>query len=223
MDFNRKTLVLALLLVLGSAASAVASGWVGENGLVRLSFAEGKEIQSVKTQEAGDGGLTLVDLYAYLTDVDPVKLNGEVFLGLGALEMTLKIEGAEGSIVKQEIPAPNHSLGRGNGEIISGLPNGIILEEDATLLVHWQIMFKGKPENVVFCLDLEGGITRFRSPDVKAAQPYALYTGRLISHQQGTLFGAGCVPAYLNFTGQPDLTPLHTKESWQDIGVYEKR
>jgi hypothetical protein len=217
------SILLTMLLLIGSADLASASGWVGENGLVRLSFTKGEELQGVTNVSEGEGGVTIVDLYAYLTDVDPVKLNGEAFLGLGAMEMTLMIEGAEGKITSQDFPVPCHSLGRNTGEVMAGIPDGLELEKEATLLVHWQIMFQGQPKNVVFRLDVDGGITRHRTEGVKEAQPYAMYTGRLVSKQHTSLFGAGYVPAYLNYEGETDLTPIRGKESWQDVGVYQKR
>ncbi len=217
-----KSLVL-MLLVLAVGSSVSASEWCGENGTIRLSFTAGEELQAVSTMSAGKKGIIIVDLYAYLTDVDPVKKNGEAFLGIGGLELNLLIEGAEGFITSQEFPVANRSVGRLPGEVVVGLGPGIMLEEDHTQLVHWQVMFQGTPKNVVFRLADEGGISCQRTPGCAEARPYALYTGTNESKQYISIFGTGYVPAYLNFEGDVDLNPQHGNVSWQDLGIYEKR
>ena len=214
-------LLMLLLLTIGSAASA--SDWCGENGLIRLSFSTGEELQAEKTISDESKGVTIVDLYAFLTDVEPVKRNGEVFMGTGAIEFTLIIEGAEGFITSQEFPVPSRSVGRRPGEIVTGLDPGIMLEKDHTQLVHWQVLFQGTPKNVVFRLDPEGGISCKRTPGCAEARPYGLYTGTIASRQGGSIFGAGYVPAYLNFEGEADLTPQHGNVTWQDVGLFESR
>lgn len=218
--FTKKMILVLALMV--AASSSIAAEWCGENGLIRLSFAEGKELQAIKNTDA-ESGVTMVDLYAYLTDVDSVKKDGEVFLGIGALEFSLVVEGAEAFIVSQEFPMMNFSVGRRPGEIVVGFDPGIVLEKDHTQLVHWQIMFQGNPENIVFRLDSEAGVSCATTPGCPEAAPFGLYTGTESSHQVGSFFGVGYVPAYLNWKNDPDLTPQHGKQTWQQVGDYEKR
>lgn len=208
------------LLLMAGAAQAQ---WCGENGVIKLSFTEAPSLQSVATVPAGDKGVTIVDLYAYLTGVEPLQKDGEAFVAIAGLEMTLLIEGAEGFITAQDFPMKNRSVGRRPGEVIAGMYPGISLDQKQTQLVHWQILFQGHPQNVVFRLDPDGGVTSKRTPGVREAHPYALYTGTEASKQVGSIFSAGYVPAYLNYSGKPDLTPLRGKVTWQEAGVYQKR
>ena len=217
-----KKMILILGIIAASSSGALAE-WCGENGLITLSFAEGPELQSILNTEAESKGVTMIDLYAYLSDVDAVKRDGEVFLGIGALELTLVVEGAEAFITSQEFPVANRTVGRRPGEVIVGLDPGINLEKENTQLVHWQVMFQGTPKNVVFSHDPEGGVSCERTPGCSEAKPYALYTGTNASRQISSIFGAGCVQAYLNFEGEANLTPLRGNETWKDVGIYEPR
>ncbi len=215
-----RSFVFSLLLI---TLPAAASTWCGENGVVRLSFTEGDALQPTKTMESGGKGITTVDLYAYITDADAVKLDGVAFLHMAALEFTLLIEGAEGFITSQEIPVPNRSVGRRPGEVLVGMDPGISVKNGRALLVHWKVLFQGQPENVVFKLDPSALISCERIEGCPEGQPYGLYTGSDSDGQLGSLFGLGYVPAYLNFSGEPDLEARHSRQSWQDVGVYQKR
>lgn len=216
-----KLALILTIMVLGS--SNAAAEWCGENGLIRLSFTEGEQLQSTMTIGAESKGVTMIDLYAYLTDMDSIKRDGEAFLGVGAIELSLVVEGAEAFITSQDFPVANRSVGRRPGEVIVGLDPGIKLEEGQTQLVHWQVMFQGTPKNVKFTLDPDGGISCGRTPGCTEARPYALYTGTNASRQISSIFGAGCVPAYLNFEGEADVSPLRGNETWKDVGIYDKR
>ena len=223
-----KKMVINLLIVLGlmlaGCAAVQASDWCGENGLVRLSFTEGSDLQGVKTVEAAEKGVTTVDLYAYLTDMDPVKLNGEAFLGIAAVEFTLLIEGAEGFIISQEFAMANRTVGRRPGEVMVGFDPGLSAKTGSAEVVHWKIMFQGTPQNVVFRLDPDALLSCQRTAGCPEGAPYALYTGNDACKQMGSIFGAGYVPAYLNYSmAEPDLSPVHGKQTWQDVGLYEGR
>lgn len=89
---------LAAALVATVAGPAEASVWCGENGLIRFSFAAGDSLVETGTTGEPQGGVTLVDVAAWLTDVDAVARNGDAFLRLGGAELTLVITGAEASI-----------------------------------------------------------------------------------------------------------------------------
>jgi len=206
-----------------AAGTATATDWCGENGLLRLSFTEGEELQAVKNIETDGKGVTTIDLYAYLTDMDSVKRDGEAFLGIAAVEFNLVIEGAEGFITSQIFAMANRSVGRRPGEIMVGLDPGLPIKGGSTQVVHWTILFQGNPENVVFRLDHNDLLSCVRTEGCQDAHPYALYTGNDASNQLGSLFGAGYVPAYLNFKGEPDLAPVKGKQTWQEVGIYDAR
>jgi len=76
---------------------------------------------------------------------------------------------------------------------------------------------------VVFRLDPEALISCPRTEGCSEGRPYALYTGNDACKQLGSIFGAGYVPAYLNFKGEPDLTPVRAQQTWQDVGLYDPR
>ncbi len=217
------TLLAACLVVMFTMGSAAASDWCGENGLVRLSFTEGDELQPVKTVETDGKGVVTVDLYAYLTDMDPVKKNGEAFLGIAAVEFTLVIEGAEGFITSQEFAMINRTVGRRPGEVMVGFDPGLPVNDGQTQVVHWEILFQGNPKNVVFSLDPDALLSCTRTEGCSEGRPYALYTGNDACKQLGSIFGAGYVPAYLNYEGEPDLTPLRANQTWRDVGLYDAR
>ncbi len=214
---------LLILCVFMLAGSAAGSEWCGENGVVRLSFTPGPELQAVRHATSGDKGITMVDVYAYLTDLTPLQKNGEAFLGLGALEMNLLITGAEGFITSQEFPVANRSIGRKPGEVIAGFSPGIRLTEGPVELVHWKVMFQGRPEDVVFRLDTADGLTAQRTEGMAGLGCSALYTGMRDLGQIGDIFGDGGVPAYLNPQKEPDLRVRHSKLSWRQVGRYQAR
>ena len=217
---------LALLICSVSGlllAPASVAGWCGENGVVRFSFEEGPDLVSVANVPAGENGVTMVDLYAWLTDVVPLQKNGEAFLGMAALELQLVIEGAEGFILKQEYPQESKQVGKSLGNCIVGFSPGLKFTDGATQLVHWQIMFQGSPENVVFRLDPEGLITCERTEGCSGSGVSALYTGTQESRFIGSIFGAGYQAAYLNYDGEPDLKPVTGTVSWEEVGEFSRR
>ena len=216
--------VVALSLVLFLAGGpASATVWCGENGMVRFSFVEGDDLVDVFESPAPVGGVTGVDVYAWLTDVDLVAYKGEQFLRMGGFELELTIEGAEGFILSQEFSEKALNVGSKNGTIAAGLVTGQRLQEGRTLLVKWQIMFQGRPQNVRFGLDPEGSRTCGKSEECAEAAPAMIYVGVQNSDTIGAMFGAGYVPAWLNPSGEPDRTPIHAKQSYQDIGLYQKK
>ncbi len=216
-------ILTASLMVLAVVSVASASDWCGENGLIRLSFSEGEELQPVFNVEPNGTGVTTIDLYAYISDFDLVEKNGEAFMGIGAVEFNLIIEGAEGFITSQVFSMANRSVGRRPGEVMVGLDPGLTVKTGIAQVVHWEILFQGTPENVVFRLDRENLLSCIRSEECQECRPYAMYTGNSTSRQLGSLFGAGYVPAYLNFKGEPDLEPLRGDQTWQEVGLYKKR
>ena len=217
--------VAVLVAVLAAGAGpAAASVWCGENGLVRFSFAAGDSLVETATTGEPDGGVTIVDVAAWLTDVDAVARNGDAFLRLGGAELTLRITGAEASIIGQEFPdAKALNVGPAPGNIAVGFHPGLRVSGGRTLLVRWKVLFQGRPTNVRFGLDG----TALRSCGTLAGCPeagtQALYVGSDSANQYDSMFGAGYVPAWLNPTGTPDTTPVTGKASWRDVGVFQAR
>ncbi len=212
-------LLLAMTVV---TMPAVASDWCGENGVVRFSFAEGDEL--VEVFDAGEpvNGVTTVDVYAWLTDVDMVAYDGERFLRVGGFEMELTIEGAESFLLQQEFPGEVVNVGRKIGSLVVGYLPGQRLKNNRAYLVHWQVMFQGRPENVRFGLQANGAPSCNTLEGCPEAAPLGIYVGVESSGHLGAMFGAGYVPAWLNPTGDPDRTPVHAKQSYADVGRFTK-
>jgi hypothetical protein len=212
----------AAAVVLAAALTtlpAAASTWCGENGVVRLSFTKGDTLQSVATIAPPTQGPTLVDIWAYLDDVDPVEIKDEKFTGIGGLEMRLVIDGAEGAIVKQDFPFVHVNVSPSPGLVLVGIDPGQKLQQGRALLVHWQVAFMQPPQDVTFRLDPNSLQSCKTMPDCVGSGSYALYTGTVASNLVTYIAGAGCAPAFLNWKRAPELRPLRGKTSWQDVGV----
>ncbi len=222
--FNSRRLVPVLLAVALAlpAGTATASEWCGENGVVRFSFVAGDKIVDVLDTGEPTKGVTTVDVYAWLTDVDPVAQDGEKFLRVGGFELQLTIEGAEAFILQQEFPSEVLNVGRKLGNIAAGLLPGQRLGDGRAFLVKWEVMFQGRPENVRFGLDGKGAVSCGTLEGCPAAEPPMIYVGVEGSGQLGSMFGGGYVPAWLNPAAEPDQTPVHAKQSYVDVGIFTK-
>lgn len=217
---------LALAVLTGAvllAVPAMGAVWCGENGVVRFSFAAGEDFVDVWQTGDAENGVTMVDVYAWLTDVDPVAYEGEQFLHLGGYELDLAITGAEAFIIAQEFPGEVLNVGRKNGNIAVGFVPGQRLVDGRVLLVKWQVMFQGRPENVRFGLSGAESMTCSKAEGCAEDAPPMIYVGVESTSKLGTLFGAGYVPSWLNPTGDPDRTAVHAKRSYADVGRYVKR
>jgi hypothetical protein len=215
---------LAAALVATTAGPAAASVWCGENGLIRFSFAVGDSLVEIGTTGEPQGGVTLVDVAAWLTDVDAVARNGDAFLRLGGAELTLVITGAEASIIGQEFPdAKALNVGSAPGQLAVGFHPGLRISEGRVLLARWKVLFQGRPANVRFGLDPAGLKSCATLAGCPEAGTQALYAGADTANQLDCLFGAGYVPAWLNPTGTPDTAPVTGKASWRDVGVFQAR
>lgn len=219
--FAKSSLVIAACAVLAGPASA--STWCGENGVVRLSFTQGEDLTSVTTVAPGEGGATLVDLWAYLDEVEPMMRDGEVFLAIGGFELKLVIEGAAGSVVSQEFPFPRLNIGKEPGTCIVGIDPSARLAQGRTELVHWQILFPEPPQKVIFRLDPDALPSCKTVPGCPGSGAFMLYNGTVDAKQVSDMFGAGCVPAYLNWPQAPEVKALRGTTSWRDVGVYTPR
>ncbi len=220
-----KMIALAGLLTVAwftaTEGAALASDWCGENGVIRFSLAAGDSLVEVLETGEAVNGVTTVDVYAWLTDVAEVSRAGEKFLRVGGVEMKLSIEGAEAFLLQQKFPTQVLNVGAEIGTIIAGFVPGQRLNKGSTLIVQWQVMFQGRPENVRFGLDPAGTMSCATVEGCSEASPSAIYVGVESSNQLGAMFGAGYVPAWLNPSDEPDVTPVHCSQSYQDVGLFQ--
>gem|GEM_PF-1101682 len=215
---------IALILLMGLIATpALADQWCGENGLVRFSFSEGDSLVSVHTTGEPEGGVTTVDLWAWLTDLDPVSRDEEAFLAVGGFELQLVIDGGEAFILEQNFPGEVLNLGQSMGSCVTGFEVAASLRTGQVQLVHWKIMFQGRPEDVTFRLDPTGLPSCGRVEGCDGSGSSALYIGAEGSRQLDAMFGAGYVPAILNPTGKLSLEPVRGTSTWQDVGTFVAR
>jgi len=214
----RISIVTAVLIA--SAATAGASTWAGQLGTIRLSFSEGPEFEHVLRSEPLPRVGVIVDLYALMTDLPPVVFNKERILSVGGYELQLKVDGAEWKILKTDLPELSVNAGTTKGCLYVGKYNGIEFVDGVAQLVHWRLQLLGELENVVFSLDPAG----LNSCQVIEGCPdtgtQAIWTGSGASNQVGLVFGAGYVPAYLNWTcDELDLTPVRGTVEWEELGL----
>lgn len=232
---NGKTLILkqaALTVVLLTAwlipsillpPLAGASTWCGENGLIRFSFSEEDSMVTVMDTGEPVNGVTTFEVYAWLTDIDPVAHDGEAFLHLGGMEFQLTITGSEFFILEQVFPSQALNVGKKMGQIAAGLHPGERIRDGKVFLVKWKVMIQGRPENVRIGLDPQGLMSCAELEGCPEGEPKALYVGNDGSNQVGLMFGAGYVPSWVNPTEVPDQSPVHGKHSWRDVGIIEER
>jgi hypothetical protein len=215
------TLVLAGVFLL--PVSAGASLWCGDNGVIRFSFVEGDSLVTVLNVPEPENGVSFFDVYAWLTDIDPVAQDGEAFINVGGVEMKLDITADEVFILEQDFPTEALNLGKELGHVAAGFHPEQRIRDGQVLLVRWKIMIQGKPENVRFGLDPSGLMSCRDLRGCRKSEPPALYVGGESSRQSGVIIGAGYVPSWINPTGEPDQTPVTGKQSWRDVGVFQAR
>lgn len=216
---------VALVLAAGVMwpAGAQASTWCGDNGLIRFSFVQGDSLVTVLHTDDPENGVTSFDLYAWLTDFEPVAKDGEAFLHLGGMEFKLVITGAEAFILEQEFPSKVLNVASEMGHVAAGLHPGEKIRDNKVFLVRWKIMFQGRPENVRIGLDPAGLMSCAGMDGCADCEPVALYAGNESSQQVGLILGAGYVPSWVNPTEEPDQTPVTGKCPWSEVGVLSAR
>jgi hypothetical protein len=210
-------LVLAIV-----APGAVASEWCGENGVVRVAFDKQGETSAATVEPAPDGS-TIVEVYGVLTDVTPLHRDGEAFLALGGFELQLRVTGAEYDVLEQGFAGKILNVGRELGQCVVGFDPSLRLERDgSTYLVRWKLRFAEPVQDVI--IDVESvGQTCDTMPECVESEPPALYIGAASANQLSDVFGAGCVAAVLNPSGDARPEPVHAKTSWRDVGLYAER
>ena len=201
---------------------AFAGGWGGHNGTVHLSFAPPPELQPTLEAEAmGEMG-NLVDVYAVLKDLLPLKHEGERIMAAGGYELRLRIEGADDArVISKTIATPHMDVAKDPAGVACGLQPDITFEEEGTVLVVWKVLVPGPTRPVSFHLDSVGLMTAEAVQKIKDSGTYAIWSGSLQNRQHGLLFSSGYVPAFLNTPGDPDLTERRGRGDWQDSGMFE--
>lgn len=220
-SFMLSCFLVAFLVLSLSPAPAQALHWNGENGLIRFSFVEGDPTANI-LHAPTENGVTKLTLVAWLTDVEPVSIDGTPFVGLGGFEMKLKITGAQGFILNQKSVEKGINVSREKGGFVVGMAFGLPLEDGKAPLAQWDIMFQGEVKDVMFSLDPEGLFSCRTSPGCPECEPQAIYIGTDDAHQLQELFSAGYEPAWLNPSGEPDTRPITGKATWQDVGRANK-
>ena len=222
--WNRTLATVALIAVSAVfAAPAGASNWCGENGMIRFSFAAGDDMQGVTTVAPGENGMTEVEVHAWLTDIQPVAIDGEAFLHLGGYEFQLVIEGAEAFVTGTTLPTEALNMAKDHLSYVVGMRVPLKIREGRVLLGSWKLMFQGEPKNVRISIGPEGVVSCKDTDGCAGSGTRALYIGSIDANLVSEIFGAGCVPAWLNPTGEPDLTPLTGDSTWEDVGRAEAR
>ena len=211
--------VVAALVALPAAATV----FCGCNGEVVLSFTEPPAMTSVLEIELVEDGLTSVDVYAVLDGVVELEGPGGVFLDLGGFELELCVTGAEVHAVDKKVLIPHRDFGARPTQCLVGTDPGVRIVGAPLALVRWRVVFKGEAQDVRFDLDPAGMLSCDRTPECEGCGASAVYVGSVDARQEGYLFGAGCVPAVLNPSAKPDLTPAPCNADFVEAGVFEVR
>ena len=216
-------ILITTIVAVFAALPAAATVFCGCNGEVALSFTEPPAMTSVLEVEMNEGGLTSVDVYAVLDGVAELEGPGGVFLALGGFEMELRVTGAEVHAVDKKVLIPNRDFGGRPTQCLVGTSPGEIIVGAPLPLVRWRVVLKGEVQDVRFDLDPAGLLSCDRTPECEGCGASAVYVGTPDARQEGYLFGAGCVPAVLNPTVKPDLTPVSCTADFTEVGVFELR
>jgi len=212
--------VICVLLV-SWAAVANAITWGGHNGNIRLTFSEVPEYEHVKWSEPLPKAGVILDLYAILSGVDRVSYLGHQFLSVGGWELQLRIDGAEWEIMEIELPEHSINVGVEKGCMYVGKYTGVKFVDGDAKLARWRIRLLGEPKNVTFSLDPAGLNSCVSAEGCPDSGTQALWTGSGAADLVGLLFGAGYIPAYLNWDDEtPEPTPVRGKGDWQDTGLF---
>ena len=184
--------VLAAVVLLGILlpVGTMASTWCGDNGLIRFSFVQGDSLVTVLHSDDSGDGVTSFELYAWLTDFEPVARDREAFLHVGGFELKLSITGAEAFILEQDFPSKVLNVGKEMGHIAVGLDPGEKIRDNKVFLVRWKVMIQGRPENVRIGLDPTGLMSCETLEGCPDCEPLALYVGNQGSRQLGYMFVA---------------------------------
>jgi hypothetical protein len=213
----------ALLGGLLLAVPAAASTFCGCNGEVALSFTSPPELTRVAEVAPAENGLIIVEVHAVLVDVAELEGPRGVFLDLGGFEMELRVSGAEPLAIAKEHLIPFRDFGGRPTQCVVGTSPGQPVTKGPLALVKWRVTFQGAVEDVRFDLDPAGLISCERTEGCEGSGASVMYVGTVEAGQENYIFAAGCLPAVLNPTGEPDLDPVPCVISHEDVGVYQPR
>jgi hypothetical protein len=213
--------VLVLAIALTMTTGATASEWGGHNGTIKLSFSDSAMVHVLNNAEAIPNVGYLVDVYAVLTDLAPLRYNNERILTLGGIELKLDVQGCEWDVITRQFPVPVMNLSDTRDHCITGYRQSLSLKSGSTELVHWQVKLPADAENVSFHLDPAGMMSCNQMSACADSGSQALWAGSYDANQLGLIFSAGYVPAYFNYTdGEPDLTPVRGTGDWSETGLF---
>lgn len=215
--------VILVTLLLAAAPAALATTFCGCNGDIALSFTAPADLTPVTTADMDDKGLTTVEVYAVLDGVEELEGPRGVFLDLGGFELDLRISGAEAVGVEKEFLIPYRDFASRPTQCLVGTHPGERVVGGPLALVKWKVTFLGEVADVRFDLDPDGMLSCERTEGCLGCGASMVYVGTMDAGQEGYLFGAGCMPAVLNPTGEPDLTPAPCTEGFAEVGVYAPR
>jgi hypothetical protein len=135
--------------------------------------------------------------------------------------LKLGIEGAENpQVVSKTITIKHLDVSETPEGCVVGLFPDLGLKDGAAVLVTWKVLMRGPARPVKFVLDPSGVQSCDGLEGCAGSETYALWSGSVQARQHGLLFSAGYVPAYLNWEGEPDLTPVRGTTDWQDTGLF---
>jgi hypothetical protein len=214
-----RNFVAAVLLVV--ALPATATVFCGGNGNVHLSFTEGPELQSVHHVETTADGVVMVDVYAVLQDVVRVDGPGGAMVSLGGFELDLRITGAEPQAIEKKVLIPHRDFGGRPTQCLVGTHPGEKIMGTSLPLVRWRVVLSGELADVRFDLDPAGLHSCATTAGCPESGASALYVGTPDAGQENYLFGAGCMPAVLNPSGEPTLELVPCTASVAAIGVFQ--
>ncbi|MEZ4387545.1 MAG: hypothetical protein R3D98_08190 [Candidatus Krumholzibacteriia bacterium] len=216
----RSLLTITCCMLLATAAAA--SSFCGGNGIMILSFTPGPELTRVANADADAAGLVTVEVYAVLDQVAPADGPGGVLLAIGGFECELRIAGAEPLAVEKAVLVPHRDFGQRPTQIWAGVSTtGERVDQGPLTLVRWTVRFQGRPHDVRFDLDPAGLLSCKGLAGCAEAGVSAMYAGAIDVAQEGYIFGAGCAPAVLNPTGDPDLTVAPCTVGFADVGIFK--
>ncbi len=213
---------LAAVVCAAFALPAAASYWSGHNGTIHLSFSEGDTLKATTTAEPMPGlDAILVDLYAVIADLDPVVWKGELIASMGGFEFQLAVEGAEFEVMGKEYSFKHFDAATEPFRCQVGIYPGVSLLSPRVTLVHWTLKLPADARNVKFALDPVGCPSCLKTEGCAADGPPAIWAGTIAADTAGFIFGAGYVPAYLNWEGEADLTPVRGTGDWSESGYFD--
>jgi len=208
------------LLAAGPAAATV---FCGGNGVVKLSFTPGPELQPVATVAPDADGVLQVQVWAVLDEVAQVEGPGGVFLTVGGFELGLVVTGAEATIVGKTIDIPHRDFATKPSECRGGTVPGELLKDGRLVLCHWTVALPQDARDVRFGLDPAAVPSCANLEGCPPDGVFAGYVGTIDANQENYFFGAGYAPAVLNPSAEPELAPVPCAVEYAEVGIFKAR